>query len=71
MTRCDICGARGCTLIALRDTYKTAEIEEICPDCEKAVNSHLSKLQVMGHNIVRDLLGRFMAHLRSEQEGGI
>jgi len=63
---CDICGKVGIETVTLLDSYQTNTIKVICPECEKVVNSHLSKVRSVTHNILCDLMKRFMAN-RKEQ----
>lgn len=57
---CDICSKTGTALVDLRDIYKTEKIQAICPECEKAVNDHLSKLQGWTSTLLCRLLKKFM-----------
>lgn len=63
---CDICGQTGKPLTSLRDSYQTAEVKDICYDCEKIVNRQHSKLLSMVLNILADLLKRFITEKRAK-----
>lgn len=65
---CDLCGKTGTELIALRDSYKSDEIQQICPGCEEVVNKHLRKVQSVAANIVGDLMRRFMRRRAGKAE---
>jgi hypothetical protein len=60
---CDACGALGTTLNTMRDTYKTEQIQQICPACEATINKHLFKLQHASQNMVVDLMKSFLRNL--------
>lgn len=62
---CDICGKTGTSLADLLDSYKTTDIQSICPECEKAVNAHQRKLQNWTTTLLTRLLKRFMQVRRS------
>lgn len=62
---CDICGKTGTSLADLLDSYKTDEIQAICPECEKVVNAHKRKLQHWTDTLLARLLKRFMLVRRS------
>lgn len=64
---CDICGKTGVPLVDLMDSYKTSEIAQICPECEKVVNVRLAKIKTVTHNIAADLIKRFMSVLRGSR----
>jgi hypothetical protein len=64
---CDICGANDKPLVDLIDTYKTKEIAQICPECEKIVNRKLSDIRVLTHGILKDLMLRFMAGMKGSK----
>ena len=61
---CDICGRKGTSLVDLLDCYKTKDIQQLCPDCEKVVNGHASKLTSVVANIKVSWLRRFMENMR-------
>ena len=63
---CDICGAKGTSLADLRDGYKTAEIQQVCPDCEKVINGHVWKVRAMLDGTLKTLMRRFMARRKAE-----
>lgn len=65
MPKCDICGDRSTHLNPLRDIYKTADIQDVCPSCERVVDKQLSKIQASHGQAQRTLLKRFMAIMRS------
>ena len=60
---CDICGAKGKQLTPLLDQYKSAEIQDVCPECEKILNDHNSKLLTAAMNIKRNWMRRFIDRL--------
>lgn len=64
---CDICGANDKPLTNLLDTYRTKEIAQICPECEKIVNRKLLDIRVLTHGILKDLMKRFMAELKGSK----
>jgi hypothetical protein len=57
---CDLCGKRGTHLAPLLSIYKTDDVQEICPECEKVVNKQLSKIQSMTTKIIITLMKRFL-----------
>lgn len=63
---CDICGKTGTPLVDLLDSYKTNEIQSICPTCEKIVNDQKRKLQSWTSTLLFRLLKQFMQK-RKEQ----
>lgn len=62
---CDICGNNKAPLVDLRDEYKTREIAQICPECEKIINAKNSGLLSMVLKVKASLLKRFMEERRS------
>jgi ribosome-binding protein aMBF1 (putative translation factor) len=63
---CDICGKTGTHLVDLTNTYKTAEIQQVCPDCEKVLNKHVAKLRSVTGNILVDWMRTFI-RVRKQQ----
>lgn len=66
---CDICNRRGTQLTNLRECFATKDIHAICPDCERAVNQHLSKLDSMWVRMRTALLNRFMSERAAQKQG--
>ena len=66
---CDICGKTGTSLADLLESYQTADIKAICPDCEKVVNNKKSKILSMVLNMLADLLKRFIKEKRAKHQG--
>ena len=60
---CDICGKVGTTLISIREQYRTDEIVDICPDCEKTVSTQLDKIQYLTQNMEQNWVKEFMRNL--------
>lgn len=69
MKTCDVCGLKTGSLIELLETHKTPEIQEICPDCEKVLNAHKSKLQHVTANLLLDWFKRFMEQRKANLKG--
>lgn len=65
MPKCDICGERSDYLNSLVSIYKTEDIQDICPSCEKIVNKHLHKIQNSHGQAQQSLMKRFMSVMRS------
>lgn len=63
---CDICGKTGTTLADLRESYQTADIKAICPECESIVNNKREKLLTVVLNMLSVLLKRFMVEKRAK-----
>ncbi len=61
---CDICGAKDKALVSLRDSYKTAEVQQVCPDCEKELNTQLRKIHSITSNILVVWMKRFIGERR-------
>lgn len=57
---CDICGKPGTRLVELLSSYQTAEVKEICPDCETVINKQSYRLTSFIANIKITLLKRFI-----------
>jgi len=64
---CDICGVKGRELIPLLDSYRTPEIQDVCPACEKIINNKLKKVQHATAMITFSLMKRFMHVLRLQR----
>lgn len=62
---CDMCGKTGTRLADLLDSYKTDDIQSICPECEKAVDAQKRKLQTWTATLLNRLLKRFVQVRRS------
>ena len=43
---CDVCGAKGTSLNNIREQFATDDVRAVCPNCERVINSHLSKLEL-------------------------
>lgn len=68
---CDICGNNRDQLTDLLPAYRTADIAQICPGCEKTINKHHSKLQTMLiGRMLPELLQRFMRGRKRESNAG-
>ncbi len=67
---CDICGKRGCQLVDLLDSHKTAEIHQVCDECRQVLDVHKRKLQAVTTNILLDWFKRFMNERRATHQGG-
>jgi len=57
---CDICNAKGTSLVDLRDSFQTDQIKSMCPECEKVVNKKCRELNTWAHRISTALTIRFM-----------
>jgi len=64
---CDICDAKGTTLTDLRDDYKTADIQQVCPDCARLVNDKVWKIREMLDGVMKTLVRRFMTERRGRR----
>lgn len=58
---CDLCGKTGTYLSDLLDSYKSDDIQAICPDCEATINKQLRKIRGVTTNIQIGLVKRFLA----------
>lgn len=68
---CDICGNNRDQLTDLLPAYRTNEIAQICPGCERTINKHHSKLQTMLlARMLPELLQRFMRGLKRKNKAG-
>ena len=50
---CDICKNNTKSLVDLREIYQTDAVKQVCPDCEKVLNTELNKIQVAVGKIQR------------------
>ena len=53
MMACDICKNNTKSLVDLREIYQSDEVKQVCPDCEKVLNTELNKIQVAAGKIQR------------------
>jgi len=60
---CDICGKDAKYLDTIRDQYQTDGIKDICDECRREVNDHLSKLQLLSSKMNEHWLKKFMKNL--------
>lgn len=67
---CDICGRNDKELTDLLEGYRTENIKQLCPSCEKIINDHLWKIRAVTMNINRSLLKRFMEAIKVRHGGG-
>ena len=66
---CDICSGNEKSLVDLRDEYKTENVRQICPSCEKVINDHLWKIRAVTTKINQSLLKRFMEAMKARLMG--
>lgn len=66
---CDVCGAKGTSLNNIREQFATDDVRAVCPNCERVINSHLSKLDGMWVRMRSALLKRFMSERAHAKEG--
>ena len=66
---CDVCGAKGTSLNNIREQFATDDVRAVCPNCERVINSHLSKLDGMWVRMRSALLKRFMSERAQAKEG--
>jgi hypothetical protein len=67
MKQCDTCLKKTDDLYPLRDCYKTDEIQDICYECNQAINKQLRKIESMTSRIRNALLKLFMNNLRGKK----
>lgn len=65
---CDICGKNDETLEDLREIYATKEIRQVCSGCQKIIDKQLSKVRAVTHNILRELVRRFVRNMKQEAQ---
>jgi len=51
MMTCDICKCNTKSLTDLQEIYQSAEVKQVCPDCEKVLDKELRKIQSAVTNI--------------------
>lgn len=64
---CDICRKDSNDLRTLRKPYKTKDVEEVCPACEKIINTQLRKIQILQSQMTSSLMRRFIDLFRSKK----
>lgn len=66
---CDMCGAKCAPyqMVALLSSYKTKDIEWICPSCEKETNDHLAKLKHISHGWCSRMLKVWMRNKKTRK----
>lgn len=64
---CDMCGKRGVGLVILNDGYQTDEVKDICRECEKSLERHLSRMLRQTDGILRTFMKRFVMNKREER----
>ena len=65
---CDLCNKKSVALYPLLDLYKTEDVQEICNDCETAVNKHLGKVKRVTTNMLSDLIRRYLTERKFKHE---
>ena len=64
---CDICKCNTKSLVDLREIYQTDAVKQVCPDCEKVLNTELNKIQVAAGKIQRGWFKNRIKQLMGER----
>lgn len=70
MKACDICGKKADWLNKLHKDYATEDIEEVCDECLRTLNSHLDAVRRLQRKIFFTWMQRFMIGLKERFQHG-
>lgn len=71
MKICDTCGKESDDLQTLRESYRTKDVKEVCPDCEKIINDQLYKVRRLQSKMTFSLMQRFINIFRSKKRKNV
>lgn len=63
---CDLCGAKGTTLSDLVPKYRTDEVRQICPACERMANNQIWKIRAYQEGVLKTLVKRWLNNTKKE-----
>lgn len=64
---CDICGNNKESLVDLRTIYQSDKVKQVCPSCEKVLNTQLSKIQSAATNIQIGWFKNFISQFKESK----